>query len=364
MTLEEFKVLQGQTSLYQRNWLVQNAGRDSQVCVIKKTESSYYETTYKITYNQSSEKLFLREISWKGFKIGDKIKNTWIKDFDLTNIDFCKKLGKEYGFDWLDFETFGNGVTLKLPKGCWTRILCKKFTNNNQVLDYLSIYRFKLKSHDKGLKRKAAANLSRFTAIPYLNITAEVTDIANMEIGFTNTQIRLLRDISMECFVLGRKFNPNWSLKRLSQFHQDNIKELSMSEAVKVPDITYKFDLTLPEGYTHLKTALEVFWEAKTLSHCLYSNYHKSMVEEKYIAIHSDKHNATIGISRLWRTNWQFDQIHGAHNSFIPESEEIKKDLQYVVDELNSDNKKESFKMPEKAQGLFVEAIQAVNWNN
>lgn len=335
MTIEEFKELQEKSSIVQRNWIVQNQG----VIIIKytQTEKSYYVTQYRPTYSKTGDKLFLREVKWEGFKIGKNIKETWIKDFNI-DVSFIKANSKYYGFDWLDLSLFENNYR-KLTPAIWKRILCKKFTNNTQILDYLATYSYKLNSKDKGLKRQAVKTLIKYgLGIPYLNITVDVINLAFFRKDFTDID-GLLRDISTECFILGKKFDPNWSLSRLKQFHQDNIKELSMAEFTDIEDITYDIDINLPEEYTLLKTPREVFVEAKMMNHCIFNNYSRFIKEGKYIALRCDKYNATVGITRMWSDKWKIDQIQGVNNSYILERDIIIEELESTLAELNSKNK-------------------------
>ena len=189
-------------------------------------------------------------------------------------------------------------------------------------------------------------NLLKLSFTPYLNLTCSVKDIAALNCNLFNDQ--LLVDITKECFILGITFNPNWSLKRLQQFHQNNIKVIMLSEAQEVEDITYPVVIEVPKEYKLLDTAKAVFLESKKMSHCLYTNYQIDLKNGSYVAIRSDKYNATIGL-RLNKTNafvnssnitiknsWIIDQIRGCNNGVVLEKVIIEAELAEVLAELNT----------------------------
>lgn len=164
----------------------------------------------------------------------------------------------------------------------------------------------------------------------------------------------LFHDLVGDAIALDKKINPKWSLKRMQQEHQDNIKailecqldaESDKSIYLEGLDITFR-------GYRFqtIDNPRRALLESRTMHNCVFYNYWQKAAQRKYILFHmsSGTEDMSLGF-HIENTGGQpqvrFDQIHTIRNGRASDNateaahafaEEYRKDILLTVSELNA----------------------------
>ena len=336
MTIEEFKDLQTKTVFEQKKRFIEGLPT---ISIHFWNGNAYFYSVKKPMWSENGQKLFLKTIINYGLSLDKKfISVEVVKSLQGKNLEVRDEVFKIFKLDWVNSKYLP-----RITKGLWLKILNKKITNNTQVQDYLSKYVFKLKESDKGLCRQAVDNLVTFGYSGYLPLTCTVKDLAQIDLQRQDFNHSLLRDISNECFILGLKFNPNWSIKRLQEFHQENIKVMLESEIEFLQNITFPIQVDVPKGFTFINDLKSLLIEGKTMNHCVFHSYQNSIKKGEYCVIHCDIYNCTIGIRMGYYEGnygyWSIDQIRGYANQSVEQTELIKSELIETLEILNKNFK-------------------------
>lgn len=293
---------------------------DRQIDTVSITENYYYEDKYGLAWNK---KLIKYRKESKGFciKNGKVYFRGWTP-YSCFNSSFPRK---HFNVDWIP-EHLKCTISLK----CLERILLKKITNPNQLLSYVRSYKIRDKSLSLAAINKFYLLFPNTFARPIIKIFKDVCNFNSLE-SLDSVNQDLFNDISMECFVIGNKFNVRWSNKRLRDFHQKNIKEMEAIHLKNLPNETYKIDIDeLNDKFTLIKTSHQLYLEGKYMSHCIYT-YAKRIKRGEYIAIHykNDDEEVTIGLVKC-EGGYKVNQIQGYKNSIPKDREKIVEKLKTV----------------------------------
>lgn len=336
MTITEFQDLQTKTPFEQKKRFIEGLPT---ISTHFWNGNAYFYSVKKPMWSENAQKLFLKTITNYGLSIDKKfISQDLLNSLKGKNVEVRDKVFEIFKLNWLDSR-----YTSRMTKGLWIKIFQGKVTNNTQVQDYISKYVFKFKEPDKGLCRKAVDNLISLGYYAYLPLTCSVKDLALVELNRQDYNTQLLRDISNECFILNIKFNPNWSLKRLQEFHQENIKVMLESEIEFLENITFPIQVEVPKGFTFINDLKSLLIEGKTMNHCVFHSYQNSIKKGEYCVIHCDTYNCTIGIRMGYKNGeygyWSIDQIRGYSNQSVEQTELIKSELIETLETLNKNFK-------------------------
>jgi len=166
---------------------------------------------------------------------------------------------------------------------------------------------------------------------------------------------QLLRDLIGDAVALDKKINPKWSVKRMHQEHQENIKlvlekqldaESDKSIYIEPIDITF-------QGYRFrtIDNARAALLESRTMHNCVFHNYWKKAEQRSYILFHvtaKDDEDMSLGYhiqSQDGRPTVVFDQMHTIYNGSASDRakeaahaflEEHKKDILLTISEMNA----------------------------
>ncbi len=194
-------------------------------------------------------------------------------------------------------------------------------------------------------------------SVPIADIRDFTTDINAALLllldGDRETQ-SLFRDLIGDAIDLDKKINPKWSIKRMRQEHQDNIKvilerqldaESDKSIYLESLDITFR-------GYRFqaIDNPRRALLESRTMHNCVFYNYWQKAAQRKYILFHmsSGTEDMSLGFhieTQGGQPQVRFDQIHTIHNGMATKAatdaahafaEEYRKDILLTVSELNA----------------------------
>ena len=116
--------------------------------------------------------------------------------------------------------------------------------------------------------------------------------------------------------MLGRDFNPDWSLARMRREHDEasrNLRRGKFSDKPFAEPFTYEAG-----GFTGtlLTSALEVALEGDTQHHCVGSYANIARCGEYAVIRIEGKERATAGY-RFGKDGWRLDQVYGACNALV-----------------------------------------------
>lgn len=133
----------------------------------------------------------------------------------------------------------------------------------------------------------------------------------------------LFIDLIKDSVFLDTRVNPEWSLKRMREVHQKNIKKILDVQMEVIDNVVYypsdegltiKDDILNVELIPDLK---ETFRESKEMNHCIYYNYRNSLLNKHYLALRVlSPERCTVGINQ----NGTIDQVRSYHNHSVSET--------------------------------------------
>ena len=140
---------------------------------------------------------------------------------------------------------------------------------------------------------------------------------------------RLYCDLLEDAFLLNKKVNLCWSIKRCQQEHQRNIDEILLAQESALSDEPIHNRLvdddTFNSGGTSfriLNSEKSVFKEATEMHNCIYSHYFPKIQKGNYIVLSTEtKAEGKIDIGYCWDEETQsfsFEQIHTIRNGCVP----------------------------------------------
>lgn len=165
---------------------------------------------------------------------------------------------------------------------------------------------------------------------------------------------QLLRDLIGDAVALDKKINPKWSLKRMHEEHQENIKvvlekqlDAESDKSIYIEPIDIIF-----QGYRFrtINSAREALIESRTMHNCVFHNYWKKAERRSYILFHvtaKDDDDMSLGFninSEDGKPKVEYDQMHTIYNGRATDRaldavkaflEEHRKDILLAVSEMN-----------------------------
>ena len=140
---------------------------------------------------------------------------------------------------------------------------------------------------------------------------------------------RLYYDLLEDAFLLNKKVNLCWSIKRCQQEHQRNIDEILLAQESALSDEPIHNSLaeddTFNSGGTSfriLNSEKSVFKEATEMHNCIYSHYFPKIRNGNYLVLSTETQaEGKIDIGYCWDTTkncFTFEQIHTIRNGCVP----------------------------------------------
>ena len=252
-------------------------------------------------------------------------------------------------FKYFNFNWFSQRLYPFVTKGIFEKMVAGKITNNTEVC----------KAYIKAMRLNCSPNLflqlftsdytmSKSDFLRQASVAKDVNHFIEytMSVGKENSRDKyhILSDMIKEAQILEKKIDFTWSFNRVKEEHKKWTEEIMQVEIDGLDDqvITNveKFDRYTPKQFKLLKTQKEVFYEGKTMKHCIYTAYWNSIKNNNYLAYHIELNGeeATLGVyidNDCIRYNQCFSRYNGAishtmHtlvNQFVEElNEQVKRD--------------------------------------
>lgn len=170
------------------------------------------------------------------------------------------------------------------------------------------------------------ADLRDFTTSIDKAVEFFLADQKIYETGFSNIyseQYSLFVDLIKDAVFLDTRVNPEWSLKRMREVHQKNIKKILDVQMEVIDNVVYypsDEGLTAQEGVLNVELIpdlKETFRESKEMNHCIYYNYRNSILNKHYLALRVlSPERCTVGVNQ----NGTIDQVRSYHNRSVSET--------------------------------------------
>lgn len=133
--------------------------------------------------------------------------------------------------------------------------------------------------------------------------------------------IQLMGDVLKLAVALNEKVDLSWSEKRLHAHHQEQVRRRSAIRLDESSDEVIYGDEEIVEadGIRMLRSERDVFVEASSMSHCLWTNYWSTIKERKMLAfhLHHGGEDSTFSVYRGFNGKVMLDQIRQSHNRAV-----------------------------------------------
>lgn len=289
-------------------------------------EKSYYFNEYKLGYNSTSCKLYLRQTEYKGFKVGKNLKESWVKG-DLFTLEWLEKNSEYYNLTIVVQFYKKYNIKYKISNNLFKRALCGKINTDEDILDFLANYTFNLKHKDKAVKRKAVKALL-YLEIPYLNIVVSTEHLASFlesdnfelypkkseiiygyEIGNADSDSfwNRITDMVYKAFFLNKNFNINAPLKDLKKAWVDIDTEYL--DFKSLPNIDFNFYIStntskiLKSYYKIIRNKDHFLRICDTINNYDYYDDLSQIIKEKLLFLNHNTLNLLIKVE-LINSKW------------------------------------------------------------
>lgn len=247
----------------------------------------YVNKEMKALFNK---KIFLLPIRRKGFGFdGKKLKMWW----GQIPKDIPEKVYNELRIEWLVEEGFHKKDWI--TTGLLERVLKGNITNPSAASKYLiGANRLGKTTSPELLRNYIKGKGDKKELLSFAMVAKNVNHI--LEGNYVN------HDLVKQANILGEKIDFTWSAKRLEAVHNEWTKKIMAVEIDMIGDYTLPYgEVDLPKGVRLLRTQKEIFAEGALMKHCIYTNYWSSIKEGRYMVLHNDDENYTIGL-RYYRS--------------------------------------------------------------
>jgi len=307
----------------------------SETSITKKDGFVYYvANTFKVVKSTKSS-YYIRRTTKDGFTINEKGKvSVWFNK-SIFQIPHIIQLFKHLNFNW-----FSEKLYPFVTKTIFEKMVAGKITNNTDVAKaYIKAMRINC-SPSLFLQLFETTTISKQEFLREASVAKDVNHLIEYLLSPPNdTKTRLvIDDMIKEAQMLERKIDFKWSFKRLTEEHKawtEQIMQLEIDalDDENIPGVE-RFDRYTPDGFKLLKTQKDVFYEGKTMKHCLYTAYWTSIKHNSYIAYHITlgDEEATLGIN-VYNDKMMYNQCYSRYNGLISSKMQVK--VKNFVEELN-----------------------------
>lgn len=243
---------------------------------------------------------------------------------------FLTPLFKYMGWDFITKDSCNGMVWEYITKGILERLFKGKITSTRQLLAaYTKLNRINV-STELLYKEINRSSMSKRDFLYHASLAKDVNHYLewrsnNVETASYDYHTRqTIIDLSYQFKLLGKKIDFKWSAKRLEEEHKQAVKDIMEHQLEDMSDEEIQYpDLPYPPEFELLNTEKKVFYEGKTMRHCLYTNYSTSIKQKNYLAFHVTlgEEEATLG---LYLSNHEvhgpiptFNQVYGKDNKTV-----------------------------------------------
>jgi len=306
----------------------------TEASITKKDGCIYYAAnTFKVVKSTKSS-YYIKRVTKDGFTIDEKGKlSVWFSK-NIFQIPYISDIFKHFNFNWLDVKLYPF-----ITKGIFEKMVAGKITNNTDVCKaYIKAMRLNC-SPALFLQLFLTSSISKQDFLRRAVVAKDVNHFIEYLLTPNDNRSNLvLEDMVKEALILEKKIDYKWSSKRLTEEHKAWTEEIMQVEIdslddVKIPAVE-RFDKYTPDGFKLLKTQKEVFYEGKTMKHCVYTAYWNSIKNSSYIAYHIklDNEEVTLGVN-VYDDKMVYNQCYSRYNGPISSKMQIK--VTNFVQELN-----------------------------
>ena len=275
----------------------------------------------------SKDNYFLKQTEYHGLSIENKKIKFWKEENVWQNCNIRDALIEHFNLNW-----YSKKLDFIVDKILLKKILTKKVTNNEQILKYY-IKKNKFDCSVNLLKEyiKYDTSSSINSHLKNMFCCTNQDEFLKLSIDKKLSDIPHIFDMFKQSYILGKKINLKWSLKRMEIEHSKMTEQLMAIAENFVEDEIIDINLKqeIPERFEILNSKKRVFKEGFTMKHCIYTNYWSAIKEKSYIAFHDKKLNVTIGC-RVKNDILIHDQINGKYNNFIHTAKEYNEICQLL----------------------------------
>ena len=216
-------------------------------------------------------------------------------------------------------------------------VLRGKITNRRMLIREYLKSSYKLKNANLGLVESFLSRRTAFSLQSILSYTTNyekairriLDEICPPDYGASSVSklYYLFNDLLQDCEILGIRFNPSWSEKRLADFHQKNIRRIldelydsTNSESVYGPLFEFRVNEQGLHG-TVIDNEKSAFLESQEMDHCFYYNYFPKVKTGRYVGLSiNSPERCTVGIVLDKDRNPRVEQVHTFHNGSVAEN--------------------------------------------
>jgi len=302
----------------------------------KKEDGTVYYSHSSVKVKKSKESYYVMKSDKSGFTLSDKGKLSIWFGKNVFQIPHIESVFNYYNFNWLS-----NKLYPYVTKSIMEKMFMGKITNETEVV----------KAYFKAMRINASPSLFLQLIHSDYSISKQVflrgcsvAKDVNHYIMFLCSpkdyiKDQLIFDMIKEALILNKKIDFNWSSNRLREEHKQ-WTELIMEEEMNsmtnlpIPNVE-KLDKYTLQPFKLLKTQKEVFHEGRSMRHCLYTAYWRSIKDGSYIAYHVNHKDeeATLGLY-LINNKVTFNQCYSFYNK--PVSQEMVDLVNSFIEHLNS----------------------------
>ena len=306
----------------------------TEASITKKDGCIYYSAnTFKIVKSTKSS-YYIKRINKDGFTIDEKGKVSFWFNKSIFQMPHINEIFKYFNFNWLDVKLYPF-----ITKGIFEKMVAGKITNSTDVCKaYLKAMRINC-SPALFLQLFQTNSISKQDFLRRAAVAKDINHFIEYLLTPNDSRSSLVfEDMVKEAQILEKKIDYKWSSKRLTEEHKDWTEQIMQIEIDSLDDVTIpgveRFDRYTPDGFKLLKTQKEVFYEGRTMKHCVYTAYWSSIKHSSYIAYHITLGNeeATLGVN-VYDDKVVCNQCSSRYNGPISSKMQIK--VKTFVEELN-----------------------------
>lgn len=302
---------------FYRMTITQNVIRFEYICL-------YAMVTYESEFLKTTQKSFL-VINYDTKKVFLKNKNDLFSHSSLPNKKDILKILK---IDWFTTKNIYFGA---ISDKVFSLMLLGKITNQQQLLK--KVFFNKIKNavpqfpmlYDSIINSKLSNSIS-FSKALKVAISQEnfIINLTNLNLLSLNN-IQLIDDIINQAFLLRKKINFSWSMRRFNEEHLLMTKQINSIELLNTENIIVDYK-TIPiiidnKDFTFnlLDSTHKMYFEGKYMNHCINgSGYIRKLTRKTHLYFHLfSKKNLEAATIEFDLERLQINQFYGKCN-FCP----------------------------------------------
>lgn len=308
-------------------------------------ELSYGELVYKhdkkpnrsieFATNESKDKLFVNYVCAELTRVGNKVfskrhshnilymqnNSLKIKDVEIFE-SFYGRIIEVFGITWT--KDLNSNIRAFLHRGAILKsVITGRVYNEETLIKRIASTCFGVKNIEWREMKKFLINNPGSNAYFSIIDLGVFTKSLNNSIRVINRLrkennldlLALIQDTLNNAIILDKRIDLNWSVKRLQEEHQVMIQEICKFDIDKKSDEPLYEEPINDDNIQMLNSEKDVFVEGMTMSHCVYTNYFKSVARGNYQVYHmSTPENCTIGVRIDNDGNPSLDQAYRFKN--------------------------------------------------